>query len=350
LDAHALGAHHSKVLRRKKAVLEEDRLMTLNRRALASALLGMLLFGTCTAFAQKYPNRPIRFVVPYPAGGSVDAVARVFGQGFTAAWNQPVIVDNRPGAGGNIGADMVAKATPDGYTVLITTAGFVISPSIYRTLPFDPVKDFVAVSQLTSTFQILMAHPSVPVHSVKELIALAKAQPGKLNYASTGTGGSLHLAGELFKMMSDTDIVHIPYKGTAPALGALLSGQVQIAFLAVSGTQTHIDAGKLRALAITGLKRSSAMPNIPTVSESGVPNYESVGWQGMFAPAGTPREIVSLLHKEAVKVLAVPKNREFLISIGNEPVGSTPAQFDKKYKADIKQYGALVKKAGIAAN
>jgi tripartite-type tricarboxylate transporter receptor subunit TctC len=315
---------------------------------LAVAVVALLACMTGNAQAE-YPARAIRVVVPYPAGGSVDVVARLLGQKFNEAWKQPVVIDNRPGAGGNIGADLVAKAAADGHTLLLTTAGFAISPSIYRKLPFDAIKDFSALSQITNTYHILIVHPGVPANSVKELIALAKAQPGRLNYGSTGSGGSLHLAGELFKLVTGTDIVHVPYKGNAPAFSALLAGEVQIAFVPLFGILPQISAGKLRALAITHNTRSAAMPQVPTMAEAGVPKFESAGWLGMFAPDGTPHEILNTVQKQIVRVISTPENKQQLPIMGNEPVGSTPEQFQKKYRADIANFADLVKRAGIQA-
>jgi tripartite-type tricarboxylate transporter receptor subunit TctC len=316
-------------------------------RRLCRCLPVMLTIIAGSAHCQTYPARAVRVVVPYPAGGSVDVVARLLSQKFNEAWKQPIVIDNRPGAGGNIGADLVAKAAADGYTLLLTTAGFAISPSIYRKLPFDAVKDFAALSQISNTYHILIVNPSVPVHSVKELISMAKAQPGKLNYASTGSGGSLHLAGELFKLVTGTDIVHVPYKGNAPAFAALLAGEVQVAFVPLFGILPQISAGKLRPLAITHHTRSGAMPQVPTMAEAGVHNFASAGWLGMFAPEGTPPAILDVVQKQIVRIISTPENKQQLPVMGNEPVGSTPPEFEKKYRADIADFADLVKKAGI---
>ncbi|MSQ52670.1 MAG: tripartite tricarboxylate transporter substrate binding protein [Betaproteobacteria bacterium] len=307
----------------------------------------MLAFAAANANAQGYPNKPIRMVVPFPAGGSVDTVARAVGQKLGESLKQSVLVDNRGGAGGNLGADAVAKAAPDGYTLLITTPGLAIARSIYRKLPFDPVTDFAPVSQLTSTYLILVVNQGVPARSVTELIALAKAQPGKLNYGSSGSGATIHLATELFKTKTGIEIVHVPYKGEAPAYIALLANEVQMVVGPVSGLLPQIKAGKLRALAVSSSMRAAAIPDIPTIAEAGVPNFEFTSWFGMFAPAGTAREIISRLSGEFARIMTLPDIREPLPSMGNEPVGSTPEQFTAKYKSDIAQYAVVIKAAGV---
>jgi tripartite-type tricarboxylate transporter receptor subunit TctC len=317
--------------------------MFLRRRI--TALLA--LFFSTLANAQEFPTKPVRIVVPFPAGGSVDAVGRWVAAKLADSLKQPVIVDNRAGAGGNVGADAVAKAAPDGHTVLITTPGLAIAKSIYKKLPFDPEKDFVPVSQLTATFLILVVNPSVQASSVKELVTLAKAQPGKLNYGSSGSGATIHMATELFRVMTGTSMVHVPYKGEAPAYTALLANEVQLSVGPVSGLLPHIKAGRLRALGVSSRTRSAAMPDVPTIAEAGVPGYEFTSWFGMFAPAGTPREVVQRLSAESAKVMASADIREKLPAMGNEAVGSTPEQFAAKFRADIAQYATVVKEAGI---
>jgi tripartite-type tricarboxylate transporter receptor subunit TctC len=308
-------------------------------------LLFALALGN--AHAQTFPSRPVRIVVPFPAGGSVDTVARWVSAKMSESFKQPVLVENRAGAGGNVGADAVAKAAPDGHTVLITTPGLAIASSIYRQLPFDPQKDFAPVSQLTATYLILVVNPNVPANSVKELIALMKAQPGKFNYGSSGSGATIHLATELFKITTGTNIVHVPYKGEAPAYAALLANEVQLTVGPVSGLGPHIKAGRIRALAVSSGKRAPAMPELPTIAEAAGVNYEFTSWFGMFAPAGTPREAISRLHAEAAKIMAMPDIRERLPAMGNEAVGSSPEEFSAKYHGDIAQYARVVKAAGI---
>jgi tripartite-type tricarboxylate transporter receptor subunit TctC len=310
-------------------------------------LVLMLALGTGYVHAQGYPSKPIRLVVPFPAGGSVDTVGRSVGNKLSESFKQPVLVDNRGGAGGNVGADIVAKAAPDGYTVLLTTPGLAIAPSIYRKLPFDSAKDFVPVSQLTSTYLILVVNPQVPARSVTELIALAKAQPGKLNYGSSGSGATIHLASELFGIRSGIKIVHVPYKGEAPAYVALLANEVQMVVGPVSGLLPQIKAGKVRALGVSSSTRSATMPDVPTIAEAGVPNFEFTSWFGVFAPASTPRDVVTRLSGELARIMTLPDVRAPLPAMGNDPVGSTPEQFAAKYKADIAQYAVVVKAAGI---
>jgi tripartite-type tricarboxylate transporter receptor subunit TctC len=321
--------------------------MSPHSRIFSTAFAILFALAAGSALPQSYPNKPVRIVVPFPAGGSVDTVARSVGQRLAEFLKQPVLVDNRGGAGGNVGADLVAKAAPDGYTLLITTPGLAIARSIYRKLPFDPLTDFAPVSQLTSTYLILVVNQNVPANSVLELIALAKAQPAKLNYGSSGSGATIHLATELFRISTGIDIVHVPYKGEAPAYTALLANEVQLTVGPVSGLLPHIKAGRLRALGVSSSTRAPAMPEVPTIAEAGAPGYEFSSWFGLFAPAGTPREIIARLHVEAAKAMALPEVRDRLPAMGNEAVGSTPEQFAAKYKSDIAQYAAVVKAAGV---
>jgi tripartite-type tricarboxylate transporter receptor subunit TctC len=313
-----------------------------------SMFVAMVALGAATAQAQSYPNKPIRLVVPFPAGGSVDTVARAVGQKLGESLKQSVVVENRGGAGGNVGADVVAKAAPDGYTLLLTTPGLAIAPSIYRKLPFNPLTDFAPISQLTATYLILVVNQEVPARSVTEVIALAKANPGKLNYGSSGAGATIHLATELFRIKTGTDMVHVPYKGEAPAYVALLANEVQLLIGPVSGLLPQIKAGRVRALGVSSSTRAAAMPDVPTIAEAGVPNFEFSSWFGMFGPGGTPREILSRLSGELARIMSLPDIREPLPSMGMDPVGSTPEQFAAKYKSDIAQYAAVIKAAGVA--
>jgi len=310
-------------------------------------LLNLFFCAAASAQTASYPLRPVRIVVPFPAGGSVDAVARWVAQPMSETFKQPVVVENRAGAGGNVAADAVAKSAPDGYTLLITTPGLAIAPSIYRKLPFDPQSDFQPVSQLTATYLFLVVNPSVPANSVKELIALAKAQPGKLNYGSSGSGATIHMATELFKIKTGTDIVHVPYKGEAPAYTALLANEVQLAVGPVSGLLPFVKSGKLRALGVSSAHRASTMPDVPTIAEAGVPGYEFASWFGLFAPAGTPKEIVAKLNAEAVRIMGLAEIRDRLPAMGNEAVGSSVEQFTAKFHGEIAQYAQVVKQAGI---
>ncbi len=311
---------------------------------LLATVLGML--SGAHAFAQSYPARPVRMVVPFAAGGAVDTVARALGQKLMETWKQPMIVDNRPGAGGNIAADYVAKAPGDGYTLLITTQGFAISPGLYKKLPFDAERDFAPVTQLTSSFVVLVANPQLAAASAKELIALAKSRPGAINYGSTGIGAPPHLLGELLKSTTGTDMLHVPYKGDAPLSQALLAGEVQLAFMPLAGVLPHIKSGRLRALGVSGKARSSAMPEVPTLTEAGVP-FEFTGWLGMFGPAATPRDIVIQIQQEMAKAIVTADMRERWPAWGYEPVGSTPEQFAAKYKVDLATYARVIREAKI---
>jgi tripartite-type tricarboxylate transporter receptor subunit TctC len=299
------------------------------------------------AMAQGFPSRPVRIVVPFPAGGTVDTVARTFGQKMTENWKQPVIVENRAGAGGNIGADAVAKAGPDGYTMLLTIHGIAISASLYRKLPFDPVKDVAPVIQLTSSTQALVVNPNLPARSVRELVALAKAQPGKLAYASAGIGAPNHLYGELLKSLTGIDILHVPYKGDVAQTAALMAGDVQMAFMPVNPVLPQVKAGKLRALAVTSSKRSQSVADIPTMAEQGVADFDLVGWLGVFSTAGAPRDVIGRLNAEANRILGLPDIRERLPGWGYEGVGGTVEDFADRYRADIAKYAKIIREASI---
>lgn len=274
--------------------------------------------------AQTWPNRPIRLVVAFPASGTTDIIARGVAAEISKSLGQQVYVDNRPGAGGNIGTDLVAKSPPDGYTIVMGTVGtHAINVSLYSKLPYDAVKDFAPVTLVASVPNVLEVNPSLPVKTVKELIAYAKANPGKLNFASSGSGTSIHLSGELFKSITGVDMLHIPYKGSAPAITDLIGGQANLMFDNLPSSIGHIKAGQLRAIAVTTLTRSPALPDVPTIAESGVPGYEASSWFGVLAPAGTPKEIVARLHDEIVKALKTPVLRKYLQGQGAEPVGDT---------------------------
>ncbi len=298
------------------------------------------------ARSAAYPTKPIRFVVGYPPGGATDIIARVVAQKLTDSLGQQVLVDNRPGAGGIIGSDITAKATPDGYTIVLVTTSHGVNPSLYSKLPYDTIKSFAPVTQVASLQLVLVVNPSLPAKSVKELIALAKAKPGQINFASSGAGQSLHLAAELFKTMAGIDIVHIPFKGSAPARTDLLAGQVQMMFESMIGVLPFVTAGKLRALAVSGARRSPAAPQIPTMAEAGVPGYEASGWVGVLAPAQTQKTIVTKLNGEIVNVLNMPDVRERLRNSGAEPVGSTPVQFTDFIKAEVAKWAKVVKASG----
>jgi tripartite-type tricarboxylate transporter receptor subunit TctC len=313
-----------------------------------SALLALLLaLAACSAAAQAYPAKPVRMVVPFAAGGVVDTTARLLAPRLSESLGQPLVIDDRPGAGGNIAADFVAKSAPDGYTVLITTHGHAISPSLYRKLPFDAERDFAPITQIASSFLVLVAAPKVPASSVTELLALARANPGRLNFGSTGLGAPPHLAGELFKQTTGVDVVHVPYKGDAPMYQALLANEVHFAFGPLGNAIQHIRAGKLRALAMTGGQRSSAIPEVPTMAEAGLPGFELTGWLGLFAPAATPRPVIERLYAALGHAIADPLVRERFPPLGYEPVGSTPAEFATRYKGDLAFYARVIREARI---
>jgi tripartite-type tricarboxylate transporter receptor subunit TctC len=300
-----------------------------------------------TAAAQGYPTKPIRVVVPFAAGGVVDTTTRALVPRMAEGLGQPLVVDNRPGAGGNIAADLVAKSPADGYTLLVTTHGHAISPSLYRKLPFDASRDFAPVSQITSSYLVLVASLKTPAASLKELLALARAKPGSLNYGSTGLGAPPHLAGELLKQTAGVDLVHVPYKGDAPMVIALLGGEVDAAFGPLGGALQHIRSGKLRALAMTNPRRSAEIPDVPTMAEAGVTGFELTGWLGLFAPAGTPRAVLERVQAEVSKAISSTEIRERLPGWGYEPVASTPDQFADRFKSDLALYARVVREARI---
>ncbi len=308
--------------------------------AFAFALAGL-------AAAQDYPSKPIRFIVPYPPGGGTDVVARIMNEQLAVELGQPIIIDNRGGAAGNVGTDLAAKAPADGYNILFTLSSHTINPKLYDKLPFDVEKDFVPVSLAALIPQILVVHPSVPANDVKELIALAKASPGKLNYASVGTGSPGHIAGELFKLKTGVDIVHVPYKGGGPAVVDTIGGQVQLLFVSMPAAWQHVKSGKLKALAVTSAKRSVAAPDVPTIAESGIPDYVVDSWYGALAPARTPPAAVARLNAAFVKVLENPQVKEKLLAQGAEAAPSTPAEFDRVIKDELAKWDYVIKTAKI---
>jgi tripartite-type tricarboxylate transporter receptor subunit TctC len=309
-------------------------------------LVGLLI--SQAALAQAWPNRPVRFLVPFAAGAGInDIMARLVGQHLGAGLGQPVVIENRAGAGGIAGTDAAAKAAPDGSTFLMTNVSLVTSAYLYPNLPYDPQKDFVPVTLVATSPLMLVVHPSVAAKSVQELIALAKANPGRLNFGSGGVGSTPHLSVELFKSAAGIDAVHVPYKGGAPALNDLIGGQLSFMIENMPGTMPFVKGGKLRALAITSAQRSPLEPALPTMAESGVPGYEVVGWQGLFAVAGTPPEIVARLQAEVAKVLRLPEVRERLAALGAEPVGSTPQEFGAFVRAENARWGRMIREKGI---
>ncbi|MFO0253353.1 MAG: tripartite tricarboxylate transporter substrate binding protein [Betaproteobacteria bacterium] len=312
-------------------------------------LLAMLLAGgACAAAAQAYPAKPIRFIVPSTPGGSVDTLARTVGPRLADRWGQQVIVDNRPGAGGAIAGELVAKSPPDGYTLLVgTVASLATNVSLQKKLPYDPLKDFVPVTLIATQNLMLLVHPSLPVKSVKELTALAKKKPGSLSFSSAGNGTGGHLSGELYKMLAGVDLLHVPYKGVAPAMIDVVSGQVTMTFASILSGSQQVRTGRLRALAVTGARRSPAVAELPTMMEAGVAGYESATWYGIVAPAGTPADIVNRLSSEVVAILKGPEMSDRLSKEGADPVGNTPAEFARHIQTEIEKWRKVIRAAGI---
>jgi tripartite-type tricarboxylate transporter receptor subunit TctC len=313
-------------------------------RALVLACLFAL---AASAIAQDYPTRPIKFVVPYPPGGGTDVVARILVEPLAAELGQPIVIDNRGGAAGNLGTDIVAKSPADGYTILFTLSSHTINPKLYEKLPFDVERDFAPISLAAQIPQILVANPSVPITSIKELIAYAKANPGKLNYASVGIGSPAHIAGELLKLKTGIDMVHVPYKGGGPAVTDTIGGQVQLAFVSLPAALQHVKSGRLRAIAVTSAKRSASAPEVPTIAESGVPDYAVESWYGALAPAKTSPATVARLNAAFRKVLDDAQVKERLFAQGAEAAPSTPAEFDRVIKDELAKWELVIKTARI---
>ncbi len=312
--------------------------------ALAAALV-----SASPAFGQGYPNKAVHVIVPFTAGSATDILARTFGQKLSEMWGQPVIVENRPGAGGTIGAGVVAKSPPDGYTLMVHSAAQAYNASIYPTLPYDTSKDFVDIAPLAGQPNVLVVAPSSGIKSVAELIAQAKQKPGQLNFASAGTGSGTHINAEKFKLAAGIDVTHIPYKGTPEALNDTLAGRVTYFFSPISAALPNIREGKLVALGVSTAKRSSALPNVPTIAESGLPGFDYNLWVGLFAPAGTPPDIVDKINKDVDRVLQLPDVKERLASFGAEAMPMTPAEFRKFVQAEIDDSAKVIKAAGIKA-
>ncbi|NLD70788.1 MAG: tripartite tricarboxylate transporter substrate binding protein [Limnobacter sp.] len=322
------------------------------KRLAASAVLACFsVAAAIPAQAAEYPEKPIRIIVPFSAGGATDMLARTVGQKLQESWGQPVVVDNRPGAGGNIGAEAGARAAPDGYTLLLVAAGFMaVNPHVYSNLTYDSIEDFAPITQLVSAPLLLVTHPSVPVKNFQEYVALVKSQPGKFLVGNGGPGTAQHLGGEYLDMTADMKSLHVPYKGSAPATADLLGGQVQAMLDNMVTLIPHVKAGKLRAIAVTSKERVSNLPDVPTVSESGLPGFETGTWYGIVAPAGTPKPIVDKLHREIVRILELPDVREKFLQQGLQPVGNTPEQFAEYIAAERKKAGEIVKAANIKVN
>ncbi len=325
--------------------------MSLLRRAFLVSFVALASVSAPAADGQVYPSKPIHFVVPYPAGGPLDTVARLLGQKVSESVKQPVIVENKAGAGGNIGAEAVAKSAPDGYTILMgAVATHAVNPTLYAHIPYDPVRDFAPVTQVASTPNVLVVNPSIPVASVQEFIAYAKAHSGQLNFGSGSTGSAGHLAGELFKSMAGVEMTHSPYKGAAPAMQDLIGGQIQLMFDNLASALTQVRAGKVKALAVTTAKRSALAPDLPTIAESGLPGFDISTWFGIFAPAGTPRDVLERLHAEFTRALAMPDIREKMLNLGAEPVASTPDEFAAYIRSEAAKYARVIKASGAKAD
>jgi len=319
--------------------------------AVAALFAYTAIFAGSLLAQTAYPAKAIRYVVPFPAGGPLDIVARAIAQELNKSWGQPVVIDNRPGAGGNIGADLVAKAPADGYTILMgAVSTHAINVTLYNKLPYDPIRDFAPVTLITSVPNVLVVHPSVPANNVKELIALAKSRPGQLNFASGSTGSAGHLAGELFNSMAGVRMTHIPYKGAAPAVVDLMAGHVSLMFDNMSSALPNIKATRVRALAVTTLKRSPLLPQLPTISDAGLRGFDIATWFGIFAPAGAPPDIVARLNGEIVRILHTPEMKERLALLGAEPIGNKPDEFAAFVKAEIPKYAKVIQASGARAD
>ena len=319
----------------------------MNKTLIATLLAASIPPALAAESADKYPSKPIRLVVPFTPGGSTAILARVIGQKLTEAWGKQVVIDNRPGAGGNIGVDLVAKSPADGYTLVMGHIGtFGVNPTLYPKLPYDPIKDFQPITLVALVPNMLSVNPGVPAKSVKELVALAKAKPGTINFGSGGNGSAAHLAGEYFKLMTKTDITHIPYRGTSPAVTDLIAGQIQMIITGVPPTLQFVKAGKLRALGVATAKRLPLLPDLPTIAEAGVPGYEATQWYGVLAPARTPQPIVAKLNAEMARAIKGPDVREKLAADAAEPVGNSPEEFGAFIKKEIARWAPVVKASG----
>jgi len=321
------------------------------RRALFSVIIAMIALPDGASAQTTYPTKPVRILVPFPPGGPADALARIVGDKLGQALGQPFVIENKPGAGGNIGMEQGAKAAPDGYTLtLAPTGNMTIAPSLYAKLPYDPARDYAPITVLATVPNILVVHPSVAARSLAELIALAKAKPGTLNYASPGNGSGPHLAGELLKNMAGIDLEHVPFNGVGPAMTAVLAGDVQMFFAQSSAALPHVKSGKVIALGVASRKRIAAAPELPTIAEAGLPGFDVTSWYALVAPAGTPAPVVDRLHAEIVKVLGSADVREKIAALGAEPVGNTPAEFTAMQRAEAARWAKLAREANIHAD
>lgn len=319
--------------------------------ALVAAALGGSLAVAPAVAAPNYPDKPIRWIVPFPPGGAMDGIARVLGETLAQRFGQPVVIENRPGAGGNIGVALAAKAPADGHTMVITSIGMVTNAHLYRRLTYDPVKDFAPVVQLAVVPNILVVHPDkVRARSVKDLIAEARAQPGKLTFASAGKGTSIHLAGELFNSMTGVEILHVPYRGSGPAMADLLGGHVHMMFDSIASARPHVETGRLVALAVTTPKRSPSMPDLPTVAEAGVPGYALTPWFGVFMPAATPKALVEAMNRYLIEAMEQPAVKARFQQLGAEPIGGSPADFAAVLQRESKKWAKLIRERNLSAD
>ena len=323
-----------------------SRQSTIDRCVVASVVIVAASWAISAHAQQSFPVRPVRLIVPFTAGAINDLIARLLAAKLAEGWHQQVVVDNRPGAGTVIGTDLVAKANPDGYTLLLASAAFAINPTLYAKLPFDPLRDFAPVSLIGAAPFIMVVTPSLPARSVKELVALAKSKPGQLSYASTGTGATAHLIGEMLKTAAGVDLIHIPYKGFAPALTDVVAGQVQVTYGTYSTLAPHIQAGRVRALAVTGAQRSQVSPELPTIAEAGYPNFNATAWWGVVVPARVPAAVIQELYSALATIISTPQMRERLVREGVDVVGNRPEQFAAFIRDEIRRWGAAVKQSG----
>jgi len=310
-------------------------------------LLTFFAVFSMTAGAQNYPTKTVRLVVPFAAGGSTDIMGRLVAQKLSAAWGQQVVVDNRAGGSTVIGTDIVAKSAPDGHTLLVTPAPFTIVPSLLKKLPYDPAKDFEPITLVNTTPLVVIVHPGVPAKNIKELIALAKAKPGVLNFGSSGSGGSNHLAGELFNAMANVKITHVPYKGNGPAMTDLLGGHIDMAYNGLTSALQHIKSGKLRCLAVTSLKRTAALPDMPTLDEQGLKGFQAIAWNGLTGPAGMPKAVVAKIADDVARIMKSAELAEYLKKEGSDPVGSTTAEYTSFLRGEIAKWKKVIERAGI---
>jgi tripartite-type tricarboxylate transporter receptor subunit TctC len=322
------------------------------RRKTMARFLALLLCSLCvgTAAQESYPSRPVRFILPFPPGGGTDILGRLIAERLSTQLGQPVVTENRGGAGGNVGAEAAARSSPDGYTIVLAAPSLAISPSLYSKLNYDPVKDFAPVSLVATVPNVMITHPSVQAQTLQEFIALARTQPGAMNFGSGGSGTSNHLAGELFNIVNGTRLVHIPYKGVNLAMQDVISGQIHLVVIGIPAAAPHIKAGRVRALAVIAPQRAAALPEVPTAAEAGLKDFDVTTWYGVLAPAGTPRPIIARLNAELVKIMHAPDTRERLAAMATDPRTSTPEEFAAYLKAEIAKWGDVVRKANLKAD